>query len=76
MKSICIIFAVVALVVISCSATDTLEPTNEPPSTGKPEVVDRLTDVHLTQAIIQVPPSFEGATLYVYFGGARRYLIM
>jgi hypothetical protein len=50
-------------VVISCSAADTFEHTNEPPGTGKPEAVDGLTDVHSTQAIMQAPKSFEGANL-------------
>ena len=60
--------------VISCSATDTSEHTNEPPGSGKPEVVDTLTDVHSTQAIIQAPKSFEGANSFVYFNRAQRYL--
>jgi hypothetical protein len=65
MKSIWITFVVVALVIISCSATNTPEQTSEPPGTGKPEVVDRLADVHSTQAIIQTPPSFEGIFILV-----------
>lgn len=76
MKSIWITFAVFALVIISCSATVTPEQTNGPRSTGKPEVGDRLADVHSTQAIMRTPPSFEGATSCVYSANARRYLML
>jgi len=75
MKSIWIVFAVVALVVISCSATDTPERTNDPPDVQKPESVDRLGDVHLNQAVMQAPPSFEGTRLCVSFGGIQCYLM-
>lgn len=50
----------VALVVIACSATDTPEQTG----TGKPAVVDRMADVHSTQAIMKTPPSFEADRVY------------
>jgi PBP1b-binding outer membrane lipoprotein LpoB len=74
MKSIWITFAVVALLVVSCSAADAPEQTNRPTGTGKPEVMDKLTNVHSNQEIMQTPPSFEGAHVCVYFGGAQCYL--
>lgn len=74
MKSIWIVFAVVAFVAISCSATETPEQTNEPPSTRKQEIVDRLANVHTNQAVMQPPPSFEGVHLRLCLGGAQRYL--
>ncbi|KAF9652443.1 HCP-like protein, partial [Thelephora ganbajun] len=64
MKPIWIIFPVVALVVISCSASDTPERTNEPLGTGKPESADRLGETHSNQAVIQAPPSFEADRVY------------
>lgn len=52
---------VLAFVVISCSATDAPERSNETPAIGKRESVDKLGDVHSNQAVIQAPPSSEGA---------------
>ena len=75
MKSIWIVFAVVALVVISCSAVDAPEQTNEPPDMRKLESVDILRDVYSNQAVMQVPPSFEGARYWVSFGGVQCHLI-
>ena len=74
MKSIWAILAMVALLAIVCLATDTPEQTNGSPGTGKPDVVDRMADVHSTQAIMKTPPSFEGANFYAYCSGARRCL--
>jgi len=62
---------VLAFVVISCSATDAPERSNETPAIGKRESVDKLGDVHLNQAVIQAPPSSEGAHSWVCFGGVQ-----
>ena len=74
MKSIWIVFAVVALVV-SCSAVDASEQTNEPPDMRKLESVDILRDVYSNQAVMQAPPSFEGTRYWVSFGGVQCHLI-
>jgi hypothetical protein len=51
---------VLALVVISCSATDSPEQTNEPSAIRKPEGVDILGDMHSNQEVMQASSAFEG----------------
>lgn len=74
MRSFWIVFAVVSLVAISCSAAEAPEQTNEPPGMWKAESVDRLGGVHSNQAVIQAPPSFEGADPWTCFESVRCYL--
>jgi len=68
---ILVVFVIIALAAVSCSAVDAPEKTNKPPDERKFESVDRLGDVYSNQAVMQAPPSFEGANPWSYFGGVQ-----